>query len=116
MRHRKSMRQIDAEEGAINVIDVDDITFKSVKKPKQWTPSLSVEEERLLLSGDCLNDLLVNAAQHLLQAAHPHVKCLQDVFLGRILAFDIIRGDFVQVLAYWCCTQGMHTCIYHWMW
>ena len=91
--------------------DVGDITFKPVKKPKQWTPSLSVEEERLLLSGSCLNDLLVNAAQHPLQAAHPHVKGLQDVFLGRILAFDIIRGDFVQILAYWCCTQGMH-CIH----
>ena len=45
------MRQIDVEEEAINVIEVDDITFKLVKKPKQyWTPSLSVEEERLLLN------------------------------------------------------------------
>ena len=47
----------------------------------------------------------MNAAQRLIQAAHPRVKGLQ-VALGHTLAFNIIQEEFVQVL---------HTGAGHWV-
>lgn len=42
-----------------------------------------------------------------MQAAHSHVEGFQDVFLGKVLAFDVMRGEFVQILhsgsAHWVC-------------
>ena len=60
----------------------------------------------MLLTGGSLSDVLVNAAQRLIQAAHSHVAGLQDVSLGLTLAFDVIQGEFVQVL---------HTGAGHWV-
>jgi len=52
----------------------------------------------VLLNGEWLSDVLVNAGQKLIQQAHPHVHGLQDVALGHTLAFVVMKGEFVQVL------------------
>jgi len=60
--------------------------------------NLTVDDEKVLLNGEWLSDTLVNTGQKLIQQAHPHVHGLQDVVLGHTLAFDVMKGEFVQVL------------------
>ena len=67
---------------------------------------MTVEEEQLLLGGKWLNDKLINAAQCLIKATYPNVNGLQDVSLGHTLAFDVLRGEFIQIL---------HTGESHWV-
>ena len=57
-----------------------------------------MEDKRCLEGGDWLADRIINAAQKLLQKAHPHVGSLQSSILGETLAFTVQRGDFVQIL------------------
>ena len=59
---------------------------------------LHMEDKRCLEGGDWLADRIINAAQKLLQKAHPHVGSLQSSILGETLAFTVQRGDFVQIL------------------
>ena len=61
-------------------------------------PTLTVEDEKVLLDGGWLSDRLVNAGQRLIQQAHSCVSGMQNVALGHTLAFDVMRGEFVQVL------------------
>ena len=45
-----------------------------------------------------LSDALINAGQKLLKDAYPHIGGLQPTILGMILAFEVQRKQFVQVL------------------
>jgi hypothetical protein len=45
-----------------------------------------------------LTDNVINAMQVLLREANPAVNGLQDTVLGETLAFEVMRGEFVQVL------------------
>lgn len=47
-----------------------------------------------------------DAAQCLIKATYPNVNGLQDVSLGHTLAFDVLRGEFIQIL---------HTGESHWV-
>ena len=51
-----------------------------------------------LVNRKWLTDDVINAAQTLLKRAYPNIGGLQDTALAEILAFDIQRGEFVQVL------------------
>ena len=73
-------------------------TPPTAPQPSQWVSNLTVDDEKVLLNGEWLSDILVNAGQKLIQQAHPHVHGLQDVALGHTLAFDVMKGEFVQVL------------------
>ena len=60
---------------------------------------LKHDEEAILRSNDMwLNDLIINAAQHLLKVQFPHVGGFQDTILQKTLSFQIENGEFVQVL------------------
>ena len=82
----------------MQAIDLDAAVTSPDPQPRQWTSSLSVEDEGILLTGDWLSDKLINAAQQLIQAQHLCVNGLQDVRLGQTLAFNIMQGEFIQVL------------------
>ena len=63
-----------------------------------WVQKLSKADEHILLSGEWLNDTIVNASQRLIATTFPLSKGLQDTNLRQTLAFDIQRSPFVQVL------------------
>ena len=60
----------------------------------------------VLIHGRWLTDSLVNASQQLIKQAYPHIQGLQNVALEMTLAFDVMQGEFVQVL---------HTGQAHWV-
>ena len=52
-----------------------------------------------MLSKDMsLNDVIINAAQHLISKKYPHVGGFQDTILQSNLSFTIQNGEFVQIL------------------
>lgn len=53
-----------------------------------------------------ITDSIVNAAQQLLREQFPQLPGLQDVSLGLTMAFDIMPGEFLQIL---------HTSQDHWV-
>ena len=82
----------------VRVIDLDTVTTSASPQPSQWLSSLTTDDEKVLLNGGWLSDLLINAGQRLIQRTYPHVCGLQDIALGHTLAFDVMHGEFVQVL------------------
>ena len=53
-----------------------------------------------------LNDNVISAAQMLLLQQFPHMSGLQPPTLAQAMAFQVHRGEFVQIL----CIQGNHWC------
>ena len=51
-----------------------------------------------ILDGDWLSDSLIDAAQSLLKNQFPSMCGLQPTVLGETLAFNVVKGDFVQVI------------------
>ena len=90
------------------VIDLDDVddppsSSKDLAARRKWIETylytLSNDYEVILLStSGWLNDNLLNAAQALLKHQAQLFVSLQDVLLGRTLAFDIQRSEFIQML------------------
>ena len=54
----------------------------------------------------CLGFSIVNAAQQLLTEKFPQLPGLQDVSLGLTMAFNVMPGEFLQIL---------HTSEDHWL-
>ena len=81
-----------------DVVDLD--TYKPKKQPKRkrWVEGLTNTDKAVLCNGDWLNDDIVNACQQLLSRQFSSLRGLQSVNLGRTLAFNIERGEFVQIL------------------
>lgn len=80
-----------------------DVTDNSVtpKPPKPWLPALGlidVDKECLLSPVGWITDSVMNAVQQLLQQQFPSVNGLQSVTLGLVCNFNIIQGDFIQIL------------------
>lgn len=74
-----------------------------------WLPSLNLshKDEEILLSPTAwITDSMVNAAQQLLREQFPQLPGLQDVSLGLTMAFNIMPGEFLQIL---------HTSQDHWV-
>ena len=89
----------------INVDDIDDrpSSSKDLAGRRTWIEmplyTLSNDDEAILLStSGWLNDNLINAAQAVLKHQFQLPVGLQDVSLGRTLAFDIQRSEFIQIL------------------
>ena len=81
------------------VIDVDEVKLHNPEDPPIWVNDLTRKDEEVLLqSNGWLNDKIINAAQGLIKAAHPHVIGLQDVVLGTTLGFNVMTGPFIQIL------------------
>eukprot|EP00794_Sanderia_malayensis_P019327 gene19327-21251_t len=60
---------------------------------------LKNDEKEILTSHDMwLNDLIINAAQHLLHVQFPHIGGFQDTICQRNLSMDIQNGEFIQIL------------------
>ena len=51
-----------------------------------------------ILNGKWITDSIINAGQKLIKEAFPHIGGLQVTTLGEILAFQMERREFVQVL------------------
>ena len=66
---------------------------------------LTVEDKRVLLGNEWLNDKHIMAAQALLKA-HSSVGGLQSPQLGKRLSFNIVNGEMVQIL---------HSGSHHWV-
>lgn len=74
-----------------------------------WLPflNLSHKDKEILLSPTAwISDSIVNAAQQLLREQFPQLPGLQDVSLGVTMAFNIMPGEFLQIL---------HTSQDHWL-
>ena len=74
---------------------------RQAKSPAMWLPSLNLsdKDKEILLSPTAwITDSIVNAAQQLLREQFPQLPGLQDISLGQTMAFNIIPGEFVQIL------------------
>lgn len=85
------------------LLDIVDLTKQNVTSRKQteyWISNLKLRpEDKLIINkGKWLTDTIINAFQILLQNFHPQVGGLQDTVLAETLAFNIEKGDFVQIL------------------
>uniref|UniRef100_A0A1X7VCI6 Uncharacterized protein n=1 Tax=Amphimedon queenslandica TaxID=400682 RepID=A0A1X7VCI6_AMPQE len=69
------------------------------------TKLLLSENEHIILSGQLVNDDFINVAQDLIKRRYPTVDGFQDVILSHILSYNIMKGDFVQLVhngySYW---------------
>ena len=68
--------------------------------PKSWLPELSldVDKQCLLNPVGWITDSVINAVQKLLKQQFPQVSGLQPVELGLVHNFNIIQGEFIQIL------------------
>ena len=71
---------------------------KDVKK--YWISELLLfpEDLKCIQDNDWLTDSVIDAAQFLLKKQFPNVCGLQSVVLGQNLAFNVMKGDFVQII------------------
>ena len=67
---------------------------------KYWLENLKLHaaDKQYLSGGKWLTGNLIDAGQTLLKNAYPQIGGLQSTSLGETLAFQIQRGEFVQVL------------------
>ena len=99
-RCRKREKQV-MKHGSLKpaeIINVDEVQLHNPKDPPIWVNNLTRKDEEILLGNGWLNDKLINAAQGLIEAAHPHAIGFQDVSLGNTLGFNVMTGPFVQIL------------------
>lgn len=90
-------KQIYREKDDFIVVD----TVSSKPQPKPWLLEmglLDVDKECLLSPVGWITDSIVNAAQKLLQQQFPHIDGFQPVDLGLVCNFNIIQGEFIQIL------------------
>lgn len=79
------------------------------RPPRVWLDSLKLlqkDRNDLLSPTAWVTDSIVNAAQHLLRQHFPQLPGLQDVLLGQTMAFNVMAGEFLQIL---------HTSEDHWL-
>ena len=100
-----NLKEVANNSEQIDRVNVDDLQ-DTMKVECMWVQKLSKADEHILLSGEWLNDTIVNASQRLITTSFPLCNGLQDTNLGQTLAFDIQRSPFVQVL---------HTGYDHWV-
>ena len=85
-----------------NPIDVESYQPKlRQRQPKPWLPCLGLlelDKQALLNPVGWLSDSIINAVQCLIQKQFPHVNSMQDVCLGRTMAFQVRHNDFMQIL------------------
>ena len=105
-KQQEERRQTRKRKRSSELIDLELMSSPKVKEPSKWIDSLNTEDENVLLTGEWLNDKLINAGQKLIKAYYPNVFGFQDVSLGQTLAFDVLTDEFVQVL---------HTARGHWL-
>ena len=72
---------------------------KTREEPLKWVGNLLRDDEKVLLNpNEWLTDKLMDAGQLLIKECYHQVRGLQSVSLGLTLAFEVQRGEFVQVL------------------
>ena len=80
--------------------------------------TLTISEQEIILSPiGWLNDSIISAAQMLMLQQFPHMTGLEPPTLAQTMAFQVHRGDFVQILnirnCHWCtisnigCEEGV---------
>ena len=74
--------------------------------------TLHVEEKQEILSRDGWpSDTVIKAAQLLILHKFPHIAGLQDPAVHNSLSFQILRGEFVQIISvggcHWCTVSNI---------
>ena len=100
--HRKEALKLKIKKDSQEeVIDVDAVLSLKNDQDQQLLPSLNLQhDEDVLLNGDWLTDSIINQGQNLIKKAFPHIQGLQNVLLGKTLAFSIQFEAVVQVLPF----------------
>ena len=100
--HRKEALKLKIKKDSQEeVIDVDAVLSIKNDQDQQLLPSLNLQhDEDVLLNGDWLTDSIINQGQNLIKKAFPHIQGLQNVLLGKTLAFSIQFEAVVQVLPF----------------
>ena len=77
-----------------------DLTNQKDVPTVYWIQELTLfpSDRKSLINGRWLNDAVITAGQKLLKDAYPHIGGLQPTILGMTLAFEVQRGEFLQVL------------------
>ena len=74
--------------------------------------TLHEDKRQEILSPDgWLSDTVIGAAQLLILQEFPHIACLQDPTVHKSLSFQILRGEFVQIIfvggCHWCTVSNI---------
>ena len=100
-KHRQKKLKFASKEPIIEI--ESDVTVESYesKLAAFWMQDLGLrvtDKDVLVSHTGWLNDEIINAAQTLLKKVNPAISGLQDVSLGLVMAFDVQRSDFVQII------------------
>ena len=72
---------------------------------------LSDQEERIIMKNEMLTDESINLAQNHLHEAFPSISGLQDTAIGATQTFNVVSGNFIQILhdgnLHWVCTSNI---------
>ena len=72
---------------------------------------LSDQEERIIMKNEMLTDESINLAQNHLHEAFPSNSGLQDTAIGATQTFNVVSGNFIQILhdgnLHWVCTSNI---------
>ena len=58
----------------------------------------SDREERIIMKNEMLTDESINLAQYHLHEAFPSISGLQDTAIGATQTFNVVSGDFIQIM------------------
>ncbi len=84
----------------------------NLEQSKMWFTGLHLtqsDRDILLSPTGWLTDTTVNSAQKLIAPQFPHLSGLQNVSKGLTMSYDIMSGDFLQII-----NTGHVDSFYHW--
>ena len=81
------------------------------KKPN-YPVQATKEDEDIIMKNRWLTDVQIGKAQRLLKQQFPNVQGLQATTLGPLQQFDVMKGNFVQILhtgaQHWICISNIY--------
>ena len=72
---------------------------------------MDARDESLITKNGLLTDMHIGTVQNLIHEQFPHIKGFQPTTLGVVGQFEIMDGDFIQILhtgnCHWICVSNM---------
>ena len=99
------------EDECVYVKETKSNSMSKMRKPN-YQVQVTKEDEDIMMNNLWLTDVQIGKAQNLLKQQFPNVQGLQPTTLGPHQQFDIMRGEFVQILhtgaKHWICISNIY--------
>ena len=105
---RHSMNTEDDEDCTVTRVEAVNESSVQRKRPKY---QVDARDESLITKNGLLTDMHIGTAQNLLHQQFPHIKGFQPTTLGAVGQFEIMDGEFIQILytgnCHWICVSNV---------